>query len=86
MAMNGDTLGAALLKALDDAVAATPTAGDAQRQAIWKGIGNAIVEHITTFAQVDSIVTVTSVSLVMAGTAASGPGTGTAIAAPGSVS
>lgn len=67
MAMNGDTLGAAM-KAAVDAVS-----DKTDRDALFKAIGGAIVAHIQGNAQVN----VTSVSGVTAGSAASGPGTGT---------
>jgi len=75
MAMNGVVLGDAILSAIDTAVLANPTPNTAQRQAIWRAIGNAIVAHITSQAAVT--VTVTSVSGVTVGAGVSGPGTGT---------
>ena len=75
MAMNGVVLGQQMLAAIDQAVAASPSASQAQRQAIWIAIGNAIVSHIQLNAQV--AVAVTSVSGVTTGLAVSGPGTGT---------
>lgn len=69
MAMNGDTLGLAIKAAVEAAAAANP----ADRDAMFKAMGNAIVNHI----QANAAVTVTSVSGVTAGSATSGPGTGT---------
>ncbi len=71
--MNGDILGAALMSAVNDAIALHPQAGDAQRAEIWKKIGNAIVTHVR-LASVT--VTVASVSGVTPGVGISGPGTG----------
>jgi hypothetical protein len=73
MAMDGELLGAALMQAIDDAVAVHPTAGTAQRTEIWKKIGIAIVTHVR-LATVT--VTVASVSGVTPGGGVSGPGTG----------
>lgn len=73
MVMDGDVLGAALLSAVDDAIALHPHAGTAQRAEIWRKIGNAIVTHVR-LASVT--VTVTSVSGVTPGVGVSGPGTG----------
>ena len=75
MALNGVVLGDAIRAAVDVAVAANSTAGAAQRQAVFRAIGNAIVAHITTNATV--AVTVTSVSGVTTGVGVSGPGLGT---------
>ena len=73
MALNGNTLGDLIMTQVDLAVAATPQAGPAQRQAIFRAIGAAIVTHITT----QGTVVVTSVSGVTTGPGTSGPGTGT---------
>ena len=75
MALNGVVLGDAMLAAIDAAVAATPSAGTAQRQAIWRAVGTAIVAHITTQATV--AVTGASVAGVTPGAGVSGPGAGT---------
>lgn len=72
MALNGNTLGDLIRTSVDAAIAATPSAGEAQRQAVFRAIGNAIVTHVLT-AQV----IVTSVSGVTTGPGTSGPGTGT---------
>lgn len=74
MALNGDILGDAIRTAVEAAVQSTREAGDAQRTAIWRAVGNAIVHHITTFAVVN--VTVPSVSGVTPGVGVSGPGAG----------
>jgi len=71
MAMNGDALGLAIKTAVQAAAASNPSDTDA----MFKAMGNAIVDHIHSFAAVT--VTVTSVTGVTAGAAASGPGTGT---------
>jgi len=71
--MDGDILGAALLTAVDDAIALHQNAGPAQRAEIWRRIGNAIVAHVR-LASVN--VTVTSVGGVTIGAGVSGPGTG----------
>jgi hypothetical protein len=69
MPMVGDALGE-LIKANIDAV------GDkTDRDALFKAMGNAIVDYITTNALVT--VAVTSVSAVTVGTGTSGPGAGT---------
>lgn len=73
MALNGNTLGDLIMTQVDLAVAATPQAGPAQRQAVFRAIGAAIVTHITT----QGTVVVTSVSGVTTGPGTSGPGTGT---------
>lgn len=73
MALNGNTLGDLIMTQVDLAVAATPQAGPAQRQAIFRAIGAAIVTHITT----QGTVVVASVSGVTTGPGTSGPGTGT---------
>ena len=74
MALNGNILGDAIRTAVETAVETTREAGDAQRRAIWRAVGNAIVQHITTFAVVN--VTVPSVSGVTPGAGISGPGAG----------
>lgn len=73
MAMNGAVLGALIQTKVDVAVAASLVAGPAQRQAIFKAIGEAIVEHI----QGSAVVAVPSVSGVTPGIGVSGPGVGT---------
>lgn len=73
MPMNGTVLGDALISAIDTAVSNTPQAGPAQRQAIWRAIGAAIVTHVQGATVT---VTVTSVSGVAPGPGVSGPGTG----------
>lgn len=65
MAMNGDTLGMAIKAAVEAAAAADP----ADRDEIFKAMGNAIVQHIQAAAQV--VVVVTS------GPGSPGGGTGT---------
>lgn len=67
MALSGNTLGDELLAAINGV--SDPT----DRQALFRAMGNAIVDHIKAHAQV----VVTSVTGVTAGAAASGPGTGT---------
>ena len=74
MALNGTVLGDAMLAAIDAAVASHAAASSEQRVAIWRGIGAAIVTHITTQATVT--VTVASVGGVQPGPGVSGPGTG----------
>lgn len=71
--MNGIVLGDAIIASIDAAVAADPHASAAQRTAVWRAIGTAIVAHITANAQVNVI----SVSGVTVGAGVSGPGTGT---------
>lgn len=71
--MNGTVLGDEILAAIDAAVAADPTASQAQRQRIWRAIGGAIVAHITA----NAVVAVPFVTGVTAGGASSGPGSGT---------
>lgn len=71
--LNGNILGDLIMAQVDLAVAATPQAGPAQRQAVFRAIGAAIVTHITT----QGTVVVTSVSGVTTGPGTSGPGTGT---------
>lgn len=73
MALDGNRLGDAIRAAVDLAVAGTPTSGTAQRTAVWRAIGTAIVTEITVNGQV----TVASVSGVTPGVGTSGPGTGT---------
>jgi len=75
MALNGDILGDAIRAAVETAVQNTREAGDAQRAAIWRAVGNAIVNHLTSSAVVT--VTVPSVSGVTPGAGVSGPGVGT---------
>lgn len=68
MALNGNSLGDAMLAAID-------AVGDkTDRQALFRALGAAIVTHITTQGSV--AVTVTSVSGVTVGAGVSGPGTG----------
>ena len=57
MAMNGDTLGDAIKAAIDSAVSGSPPASEAQRVAIFRALGNAIVDHITSNAQLTFRVT-----------------------------
>ena len=77
MAMNGDTLGLAIKAAID-------AVGDkTNRDDVFKAMGNAIVTHIQTLAQVSTIVTVASVAGVMTGGGVSGPGAGTGTGLPG---
>jgi hypothetical protein len=67
MALNGDTLGLAMLAAVN-------AVGDkTDRTALFKAMGNAIVTHIQTQGQV----VVISVTGVTPGGGVSGPGTGT---------
>jgi len=75
MALNGDVLGDAIRAAVETAVATHRTAGDTQREAIWRAVGNAIVHHLTSFAVLT--VTVPSVAGVTPGGGISGPGAGT---------
>ena len=75
MALNGIVLGDAIKVALDAAAAGTPAASEAQRTAIWRAIGTAIVTHIQTQGTV--VVAVASVSGVTTGPGVSGPGAGT---------
>jgi hypothetical protein len=75
MALNGTVLGDLMRAAVDAAVASTPAAGTAQRQAVFRALGDAIVAHITSAATVT--VTVASVSGVTVGAGVSGPGAGT---------
>jgi len=68
MALNGNTLGDAMLAAID-------AVGDkTNRQALFRALGAAIVTHIQTQGTVT--VTVTSVSGVTVGAGVSGPGAG----------
>lgn len=69
MAMNGDVLGLAIKAAVEAAAQANPQ----DRDAIFKAMGNAIVNHVR-LASVS--VTVTSVSGVTTGGGVSGPGAG----------
>lgn len=73
MAMNGVILGDAIVAAIDSAVGAHESASPAQRTAIWRAIGTAIVTHIQAATV---IVTVTSVAGVTPGPGVSGPGVG----------
>lgn len=75
MALNGTLLGDQILAAIDVTVAGNAQVSEAQRQAVWRAIGNAIVLHFQTNAVVP--VTVVSVTAVTAGVGVSGPGTGT---------
>jgi hypothetical protein len=69
MALNSELLGAELMAAIDQV-------GDkTDRQALFRAMAAAIVDHVRTNAQVT--VTVTSVSGVTTGAGVSGPGTGT---------
>lgn len=52
MAMNGDTLGDLIRTNIDSAVAANAEANPTQRQAVFRAIGNAIVDHITANMQI----------------------------------
>jgi hypothetical protein len=76
MALNGDVLGD-LIRANCETVIALHVYGQpfgpAERVALFRAIGNAIVSHITSSA----VVNVGSVSGVTAGIDASGPGAGT---------
>ena len=84
MAMNGNVLGAAL----KDALTITPNDGesmDAYRTRLFSAMGAAIVQHITTYAEVNAQVTVNSVTAVSPGPGVSGPGTGMTIPTPGQV-
>jgi len=74
MAINGTVLGDLIRSKVDIAVAAHQTADATQRAAIFRAIGDAIVEHFTTAAVVT--VTVPSVSGVTTGAGISGPGVG----------
>lgn len=76
MALNGVILGDAIVAAIDSAVAAHGSAGDAQRSAIWRAVGQAIVAHIQTAT---ITVTVASVAGVVPGPGVSGPGAGTGV-------
>lgn len=71
MAMNGDVLGAELKAAVHAAAAANP--GDAD--AMFKAMGNAIVDHIHANATVS--VTTTTPGVQAGPSAAPGTGTGT---------
>lgn len=76
MALNGAVLGLAIQTAIADAVAAHPESSDAQRTAIWKNIGEAIVAHIQ-----GATVTIAAGSIATGVTAgaATVPVTGTAV-------
>ncbi|HNR90660.1 MAG TPA: hypothetical protein PKM65_20155 [Spirochaetota bacterium] len=74
MALNGDALGQAVLAK----IAALSPEQKQNTEAVWKAIGNGIVDYIKANAQVSSTVNVASVSGVQTGTGVSGPGTGTA--------
>lgn len=74
MAMNGNTLGDAIYAAVKAHLAWSPAgADDAKAQQFWRIVGQQIVSHITSNAQV----AVVSVSGVQTGGGVSGPGTGT---------
>jgi hypothetical protein len=68
MALNGDILGAAIKAAID------AEADKTDRDAVFRALGNAIVQHIQTFAQVTVAVTTTG-----SATNQAGPGTGTVL-------
>jgi hypothetical protein len=70
MAMDGDVLGQALKAAVSAAAASDPS----DRDAMFRAMGNAIVNHLRVYGQVN--VTVISVSGVTTGAGVSGPGTG----------
>lgn len=74
MALNGDALGQAVLSK----IAALSPEQKQNTEAVWKAIGNGIVDYFKANAQVNSTVNVASVSGVQTGTGVSGPGTGTA--------
>lgn len=57
MAMDGNTLGDAMVAAVDAAVAANPETGAAQRAAVFRALGAAIVAHIADEAVVEVSVT-----------------------------
>lgn len=67
--LNGNDLGDLLLSTLN--TAALATFGD--RQALYRALGNAIVNYI----KANAVVTIPSVTLVQPGIGSSGPGTGT---------
>lgn len=73
----GIALGDAMLAAIDAAVASSAEAGPAQRRAIWRAIGTAIIAHLV--ANGTGAVAVVSVSGVTTGAGVSGPGTGNVI-------
>lgn len=81
MALVGNDLGDAIMAAVDAAIASNGTAGAAQRQAVFRAIGSAIVAYIKANAVV--AVTVPSVSGVTPGGGVSGPGVGTGSVAGG---
>ena len=62
MAMNGDTLGLAIAAAVLDPGASAE--GKAQCEAFWKKVGNEIVSHIVTNAEVPAGITVTTTDTV----------------------
>ena len=74
MALSGDVLGDLIMANINTAVAANQTANAAQRQAIFRAIGAAIVTHLQTAAVVT--VTLPSVAGVTPGPGISGPGVG----------
>lgn len=77
MAMSGSVLGVAL----KNAMSISPNPGESMeafRTRLFAAMGDAIVAHITSFAQVSSNVVVSSVTAVTPGPGVSGPGTGTA--------
>ncbi len=75
MALSGTALGDAMKTAIDNAVAAHPSATEAQRTEIFRALGTAIVDYFKANAVV--AVTVPSVSAVTPGAGVSGPGVGT---------
>ena len=77
MPMSSTVLGPALKAAVDGAVAANAEANEAQRNAIFQAMADAIISHIQTFGVVTTAVTVVSVSGVTVGAGVSGPGAGT---------
>ena len=77
MPMSKTVLGPLLKAAVDTAVSANPTAGEAQRDAIFEEMAGAIIAHIQSAAVVTTVVTVASVSGVTVGAGVSGPGAGT---------
>lgn len=75
MALSGTALGDAMKSAIDAAVVSYPSATEAQRTAIFRALGTAIVDYFKANAVV--AVTVPSVSAVTPGVGISGPGVGT---------
>ena len=71
--LNGNDLGDFIKLNVDAAVATSRVAGEAQRQAVFRALGNSIVQYFQANAQV----VVASVSAVTPGVGISGPGTGT---------